>query len=80
MLVCFPSHSPLYRIISKLNPTRFGSRNVFLVKSHVPSPTTMVFESYVATPGGDMSSSGVGAMMAATAGVDGQNKVFEGDS
>ncbi len=36
---------PLYCIVSKLRPTRFGSRKVFLVKSHVPSPTVMVFES-----------------------------------
>lgn len=35
---------PLYRIVAKFNPTRFGSRNVFLVESHVPSPTVIEFE------------------------------------
>ena len=35
---------PLYRIVAKFNPTRFGSRKVFLVESHVPSPTVIVFE------------------------------------
>ena len=35
---------PLYRIVAKFNPTRFGSRNVFLVVSHVPSPTVIEFE------------------------------------
>jgi hypothetical protein len=35
-----------------------------------------VFESYVATPGCDMPSSGVGAMMAATVGVGGQNERY----
>ena len=33
---------PLYCIVSKLRATRLGSRNVFLEKSHVPSPTTRV--------------------------------------
>ena len=35
---------PLYRIVSKLRPTKFGSRNVFLEVSHVPSPTIIVSE------------------------------------
>ena len=35
---------PLYRIVAKFNPTRFGNRNVFLVESHVPSPTVIEFE------------------------------------
>ena len=35
---------PLYRIVAKLNPTRFGSKNVFFVESHVPSPTVIRFE------------------------------------
>ena len=35
---------PLYRIVAKLNPTRLGSRNVFFVVSHVPSPTVIEFE------------------------------------
>lgn len=35
---------PLYRIVAKFNPTRFGSRNVFFVVSHVPSPTVIEFE------------------------------------
>lgn len=52
---------PLYRIVSKLTPTKFGSRKVFLVKSHVPSPTTIVSEEYELDPGGDKVSAG--AMM-----------------
>lgn len=35
---------PLYRIVSKFKPIRFGKRKVFLVKSQVPSPTTKVSE------------------------------------
>lgn len=35
---------PLYRIVAKLSPTRFGNRNVFFVVSHVPSPTAIEFE------------------------------------
>ena len=35
---------PLYRIVAKFKPTRLGSRKVFSVASHVPSPTTIVFE------------------------------------
>ena len=35
---------PLYCIVSKFSPTRFGSKNEFFVKSHVPSPTVMVLE------------------------------------
>ena len=35
---------PLYRIVAKFNPTRFGSRNVFFVVSHVPSPTVIELE------------------------------------
>ena len=37
--------SPLYCMVSKLRPTRFGRRKLFLVKSHVPSPTSIVSES-----------------------------------
>ena len=43
---------PLYRIVAKFNPTRLGSRNVFLVESHVPSPTVNVFEEYELLPAG----------------------------
>lgn len=35
---------PLYRIVAKFNPTRFGSKKVFFVASHVPSPTVIEFE------------------------------------
>ena len=35
---------PLYRIVAKFKPTRLGSKKVFSVASHVPSPTTIVFE------------------------------------
>lgn len=48
----------MYCIVSKFNPTRLGSRNVFLVKSHVPSPTTMVLDEYEADPGGESESAG----------------------
>lgn len=44
--------SPLYRIVAKLSPTRFGSKKVFLSVSHVPSPTYNVFEEYVLLPAG----------------------------
>ena len=30
---------PLYRIVSKFKPCKFGKRNVFLELSHDPSPT-----------------------------------------
>ena len=40
-------------MVSKFGPARFGSRNVFLVKSHVPSPTVMVSDEYSADPGAD---------------------------
>lgn len=35
---------PLYRIVSKFKPTRFGSRKSFRWESHVPSPTYIVLE------------------------------------
>ena len=35
---------PLYRIVSKFNPTKLGNRKSFLVASQVPSPTSIVFE------------------------------------
>ena len=44
---------PLYLIVSKFKPTRFGSRKSLRVASHVPSPTYMVFEVYVLLPGGE---------------------------
>lgn len=49
---------PLYCIVSKFNPTKFGNRNVFLDASQVPSPTYIVFEEYMLLPGGDRLSSG----------------------
>ena len=45
-------------MVSKLSPTRLGRRNVFLTKSHVPSPTVIVSDEYVARPGGDKPSAG----------------------
>lgn len=42
---------PLYRIVSKFTPIKLGSRNVSLVKSHVPSPTWSVFDAYELLPG-----------------------------
>ena len=56
---------PLYRMVSKLRPCKFGSRNVFFEKSHVPSPTTILSELYLTAPGADISS-GAGAMTATT--------------
>jgi hypothetical protein len=53
---------PLYCVVSKLRPTKLGNKKVFFVKSHVPSPTVIVSESYVAVPGADSPSAG--AMMA----------------
>ncbi len=44
---------PLYLIVSKFNPTRFGSRKSFRVASHVPSPTFMVLDEYVLLPAGE---------------------------
>lgn len=58
---------PLYCIVSKLGETRLGSKKVFLENDHVPSPTTMVSDAYVALPGGE-SCSGAGAMAATTLG------------
>ncbi len=43
---------PLYWVVAKLNPTRLGSRNVFFVASHVPSPTLIVPEVYELLPAG----------------------------
>jgi hypothetical protein len=42
---------PLYLIVSKFSPTRFGSKKSFLPLSQVPSPTFRVFEEYVLLPG-----------------------------
>jgi hypothetical protein len=50
--------SPLYLIVSKLRPIRFGRRKVLRSVSHVPSPTYIVLEEYVLLPGGV--SSGLG--------------------
>jgi len=49
---------PLYLIVSKFKPTRFGSRKSLRLASHVPSPTYMVFELYVLLPGGERLSCG----------------------
>jgi len=43
---------PLYRMVSKLSPTRLGSRKVFLDVSQVPSPTVIVSEEYELLPAG----------------------------
>lgn len=45
---------PLYLMVAKLSPTKFGSKNVFLVVSQVPSPTVIVLEVYVLLPAGAM--------------------------
>jgi hypothetical protein len=50
-------------MVSKFSPTKLGSKKVFLVESHVPSPTVMVLELYVLLPAGD-SVSDCGAMTA----------------
>ena len=44
--------SPLYLIVAKFRPTRFGNRKSSLELSHVPSPTCNVFDEYVLLPGG----------------------------
>lgn len=54
--------SPLYCMVSKGKPMRFGSKKSFLVKSHVPSPTTKLSDEYDTAPGADSAS--VGAMAA----------------
>lgn len=54
-------------MVSKFSPTRLGSRKLFRVKSHVPSPTTMVSDEYDADPGGDRVSAG--AMMGGRSGL-----------
>jgi len=46
-----------------LGAARFGIKNEFLPKSHVPSPTVMVSDEYDAAPGSERSS-GTGAMVA----------------
>jgi hypothetical protein len=51
-------NKPLYLIVSKFNPTRFGSKKSLRLASHVPSPTYMVFELYVLLPGGERLSCG----------------------
>ena len=43
--------SPLYCVVARLNPTRFGSRNVLREVSQVPSPTWRVSEAYELLPG-----------------------------
>ena len=48
-------------MVSKLRPTKFGSKKSSLVESQVPSPTCSVFELYVLLPGG--ARSGEGDMM-----------------
>lgn len=45
-------------MVSNPNPTRFGSRKVSFVKSHVPSPTCSVSDEYDADPGGERESAG----------------------
>lgn len=47
---------PLYCIVAKFSPCKFGNKKVFLSAIHVPSPTSMVLESYVELPGADASS------------------------
>ena len=57
--------------MSKLNPTKFGSRKVFRCVSHVPSPTNIVFEEYVLLPAG--ASCGDGDMITIVEEVNAQN-------
>ncbi len=52
---------PLYWVVARLRPTRLGSRNVFFVASHVPSPTDIVPEVYELLPAG--ASCGDGGMV-----------------
>jgi hypothetical protein len=56
-----PRHVPLYLMVAKFSPTRFGRRKVFFPVSHVPSPTCNVLEEYELLPGG--ASCGEGDMM-----------------
>ncbi len=56
-------------MVSKLRPTKLGSRNVFLEKSHVPSPTVIVLDEYELDPGGDKVSAGAMTAMARAAAV-----------
>jgi hypothetical protein len=44
--------SPLYLIVAKFRPTRFGRRKSSLELSHVPSPTCKVLDEYELLPGG----------------------------
>jgi hypothetical protein len=44
---------PLYCIVAKLRPWRFGKRKEFRSVSQVPSPTNMVSLEYDAVPGGE---------------------------
>jgi hypothetical protein len=60
-IVGLPHHLPLYLIVAKFKPTRFGRRKVFFPVSHVPSPTCNVLEEYELLPGG--ASCGEGDMM-----------------
>lgn len=43
---------PLYCMVAKFRPTRFGNKKSFLSESQVPSPTYMVLEEYVLLPAG----------------------------
>lgn len=45
-------------MVSKLSPTRLGSKKEFFVKSQVPSPTVIVFDEYELDPGGERLSAG----------------------
>ena len=49
---------PLYRMVSKFSPTRFGSKNVFRCESQVPSPTYMLLDEYELLPGCDSCAAG----------------------
>lgn len=78
-------HLPLYRIVAKFNPTRFGNRKLLRWVSHVPSPTYIVLESYVLLPGGAKSGEGdidsgiERARMATTNQVDWRGSSFRKD-
>jgi hypothetical protein len=63
---------PLYLIVAKFNPTRFGRRKVFFSVSHVPSPTNKVLEEYELLPGG--ANCGEGDMTAAAVQVKNVNQ------
>jgi hypothetical protein len=69
------SFLPLYLIVAKFNPTKFGRRKVFFSVSHVPSPTCSVFEEYELLPGGASCGDGDMAVLDAQCGTPARENV-----